>query len=125
VDLRLVLSIASFSLSVGGLVSVRRERRKRLALGLICALVVTSGATLFQEVSHRSAVVRAQAQLDEQLADGTWTLEDIFAKLPSTDTRVIEEALRRSVAEGSLRDQRVEFRLADGSYHSVRGFARR
>jgi len=119
------LSIASFAISLGGLVPILffQDRIKQVALAIIIsALIVTSGVKLFDVYSHEELISRVENEMLEKLSVNTWTFDQIYNELHYVTFPIANEALFRSVESGRIGHNIVEFRNASGEILQVKGY---
>lgn len=79
------LSIASFSISVGGLVAVfvaKDDKKKVIVLSVIvAAIVVTSGTSLYSSYQHKKHVDRIQEEIVKILSSEALTFDDLYQNI--------------------------------------------
>jgi len=119
------LSIASFAISLGGLVPVffLTDRRREVALAVvIAALVATSGAALYRNYQHDHLLGRVQEDIIAKLSHNTWTFDHLYEELHYVPFPVVNEALFRLVERRVVGHKIIEVRGSDGSMLRVRGY---
>ena len=117
------LAIASFAISVGGLISVFffKDRRKEVALVVVIALLVaTTGVAMYQHYQHNQLISRVEKEIIAKLSHNTWTFDQLYQKLLFPSFPVVNEALFRAVEKGVIRDRIIEVRVSNGSMQPVR-----
>lgn len=122
--IELVLSIASFALSIGGLVPVLllKERKKQVILAIILsALIPTSGITFYALYQHESMINRVEKEIASRLAHHTWTFDQIYNELHYAPYPIVSEALFRAVEGGMIGHRVIEFRSEEGTLQ-VKGY---
>lgn len=122
--IELMLSIASFALSIGGLVPVLllKERRKQIVLAIILAsLIPTSGVIFYRLYQHESLVSRVGEEISEKISTHTWTFDQIYSELHYVSYPIVSEALFNAVEEGTIGHKNLEFR-SDNGILQVKGY---
>jgi hypothetical protein len=122
--IELPLSIASFALSIGGLVPVLllKERRKQVILAIIlAALIPTSGIILYELYQHESMINRVEKEIASRLSHHTWTFDQIYNELHYAPYPIVSEALFRAVEGGMIGHRVIEFRSEEGTLQ-VKGY---
>ncbi len=118
------LAIASFSISLGGLVSVFvfKDRTKEIALSVIvAALLATTGITLYGRYQHERLISRVQDEIVSELSAGTLTFDQLFQGLHYVSFPIVSEALFRAVEGQIIQHQVIEFQK-DGKTVVVRAY---
>jgi RsiW-degrading membrane proteinase PrsW (M82 family) len=118
------LSIASFAISLGGLVPVffLKNRTKDLALAVVvAALVGTTSVALFHAYQHEMMISRVKGEIIEELAYDTLIFDQIYLELHYVPLTVVSEALFQAVEEGIVEHQMIEFQK-DARIVQVRGY---
>lgn len=125
--MELSLSIASFALSVGGLVAVLRpkaeeSRRKLIILAVIIALLIpTTGITVYRLYHHQTLINNAKNKITEKLKNHVWTFDQLYNELHYIPYPIVSEALFRAVQEGAIGHKILEFRSDEGM-QQVKGY---
>lgn len=121
------LAIASFAISVGGLIPVFffKNRRKEIALVVVIALLIaTTGVAMYQHWQHNQVISRVEKEIIRILIekkDNAWTFDQIYQKLHYVPFPVVNEALFHAVDKGVIRHRVIEFRnTIDNSRQLVR-----
>lgn len=101
------LNIASFSISVGGLVAVfvvKSGKKKEIALGVVVAvLIATSGTTLYSSYQHEKYVDRVQEEMVKILSSEAITFDDLYQNIyPPVSHELLREALYDGVEKGAI-----------------------
>jgi len=124
--IEIILSIASFSISVGGLVAVvvvKDARKKVIVLSVIVsALIVTSGVTLYSSYQHEKYIDRVQEKMIDILSTGAITFDDLYQNIfPPVSHELLREALYEGIDEGAIgyRPMRLQ---SNGKFMSVKVF---
>jgi hypothetical protein len=96
--IELFLSIASFSLSVGGLAAVfvvKNDNRRKIVFSVFAsALIVTSGTALFTFYQHEKRIHRVQEEIINVLSSEALTFEDLYQNIfPPVSHELLREAL--------------------------------
>jgi len=123
-SIELVLSIASFALSIGGLVPVLllKERRKQVVLAIIlAALIPSSGVTFFRLYQHETLINRIENEITNKLSYHTWTFDQLYHELHYVPYPIVSEALFNAVEDGMIGFRTIEFRTDDGM-QQVKGY---
>ncbi len=118
------LSIASFSISVGGLVSIFivKGTKKEILLGvIIAALLVTSSIALYTSYQHEQQLDRVQVEILKTLSNDAISSEEFYQRLYYTPYEILSEALFVAVAEGAIGHRVMRFQ-SGGTMMSVRVF---
>ena len=118
------LSIASFSISVGGLISmfIVKGAKKEIVLGVvITALFVTSGIALYTSHQHEQQLELVQGEILKALSQDTITFEEIYQRLYYTPYEILNEALFVAIGEGVIGHRVMRFQNS-GMMTSVRVF---
>ncbi len=116
------LSIASFALSLGALLSVLlfKDRRREVAvIVVIAALVATSGIAFFRHHQEEQLIKRVQAEIMSTLSNDALTFDQLYQELHFRPFSIVNEALFRAVEEGTIGHCVVEF-LREGAMLDVR-----
>lgn len=124
-EIETFLSIASFAISVGGLVSVLiiKNHRKEIVLAVVVsALVVTSSFTLYRIHQHDQLISRVEREIIERLSYNTWTFDHIYEELHYVPFNVVNEALFLATEKGTINHKVIEFRNNDGTLLRTRGY---
>ena len=104
--IQIFLTIASFSISVGGLIAffVVRGSKKEIVLGVIvAALVATSGATVYSSYRHSKYVDRVQKAMVKVLSPEAMAFDDLYQNIyPPVSHEVLREALYDAIEEGTV-----------------------
>ncbi|MBW1739037.1 MAG: hypothetical protein JRJ69_16220 [Deltaproteobacteria bacterium] len=119
------LAIASFAISIGGLIPVffLRDRQKELSLAVVIALLVaTTGVVLYRHYQHEQLINRVENEIIGKLSHNTWTVDQLYQELHYVPFPVVNEALFRGVENGVIGHRVIEFRASDGSFLHVRGY---
>ncbi|MDD5719566.1 MAG: hypothetical protein PHQ53_07760 [Candidatus Krumholzibacteria bacterium] len=106
------LAIASFALSIGGLLSSLffKERKKEIAVVVVVtALVVTTGIALLRNHQEQQLIVRVQEEALAVLSSDALTFDEIYQRLHFRPFSVVNEAMFRSVERGTVGHRLVEF----------------
>lgn len=122
--IELILSIASFALSIGGLVPVLigQPTRSRVVIALIfAALLSTTGIVLYREYYHEHRVSSIMAEIERKLDKSTWTYDQIHEAVHFQPPQITREALFRLVEEGRVVDKQEMF-IKDGAEWKVRAY---
>jgi len=124
-DIETFLAIASFAISVGGLIlalSVDQRRKKVvLVVVVIVLLLAMSGATVYQHYQHNLLINRQEKEIIEKLNGNTWTFERLYQELFSPSFPVVNEALFRAVEKRVVRNRIIDVRVTDdGTMQPVR-----
>jgi len=118
------LAIASFAISVSGLILALlfENRRKKVALVVvvIALLFATTGATVYQHYQHNQLISRVEKEIIAKLNGNTWTFERLYQELLCPSFPVVNEALFHAVEKGVIRDRIIEVRVTDVSMQPVR-----
>ena len=120
--LQMILSIAGFSMSVGGLASAFavKDQRKTLVLSLtLAALLATTGTAVFEQLSTRHQVSIVRTELAELLEREELTFDELYQQLPFRSYQQLNEALSLGVDEGVIGHRLVRFQT-EGRLVSVR-----
>jgi len=118
------LAIASFALSLGGILPVffLREQRKAVVLAMvIAALIGTTGATLIRLYKHEQLISRIQQEVINELGRETLTFDQLYIDLHYVPFPVLNEALFRAVEEKRVAHRIIEFQK-DATIVPVRGY---
>lgn len=125
-EIFLFLSIASFSISVGGLVAVfvvQNDKKKIIVLSVVVAsIIVTSGAALYSSYRHEKYVDRVQEEIVEILKPEALTFDDLYQNIfPPVSHELLREALYAGIEERSIgyRPMRLQ---SNGKIMSVKVF---
>lgn len=119
------LAIASFAISVGGLVSilmVNKHKREVVLILIIAALVATSSVALYRLYRHDRLIKRVESEIVAKLSHHTWTFDQIYEELHYVPFQVVNETLFRAVERGMIGHQVIEFRNSDGALLQTRGY---
>jgi len=106
------LSIASFALSLGGLVPIffLKQQKKIVALTVIVsALLVTTGFVLFRVLRHERLIHTVQVEIRVNLSTKTKTFDQLYQELHYREYPVVTEALFREVEKGSIGQKTIYF----------------
>ena len=120
--IEMFLSIASFAISVGGLVSVFavKDRKKEIVLSVVvAALVATSGVALYQLYRQEQLVTQVQSEILAKLSHETLTFDQLYQELLYRPLPIVTEALFRAIEKGVIGHRVIEF-LKDGKTLAVR-----
>lgn len=123
--IEIFLSIASFSISVGGLIAlfVVRGSKKEIVFGVIAAaLVATSGTILYSSYRHSMYVDRVQVEMVRILSSEEMTFDDLYQNIyPPVPHEVLRESLYGAIEDGMIgyRPMRLQ---ANGKIISVKMF---
>lgn len=120
--LQLILSVAGFSMSVGGLASAfaLKDQRKSLVLSLtLAALLATTGTALFEHVSARHQISIVRTELAELLEREELTFDELYQQLPFRSYQQLNQALSLGVDEGVIGHRLVHLQI-EGRLLSVR-----
>lgn len=119
------LVIASFAISVGGLVSilmVKNHRKEVVLIIIIAVLAATSSVALYRLYQHDLLINRVENEIVAKLSHHTWTFDQIYEELHYVPFQVVNETLFRAVEKGTIGHQVIEFRNSDGSLLQTRGY---
>lgn len=121
------LSIASFALSVGGLVLFflykDPSQKKWVAVGVVVALLVaTTGISVYQNYRHNQLISRIEKEIIAKLSHNTWTFDQLYQELHFEPFPVVNEALFDLVEKGVIGHRVIEFRDDHGSMLQARGY---
>ena len=125
--IELMLSIASFALSIGGLASIflvnnKESNKNPVVLAVvIAALVPITGVTLYNQHQHESLVEHVRKEIGQKLLHQVWTFDQIFSELHYVSLPVVSEAIFRSVAKGTIGYKIIEFRDTEDGMQQVKG----
>lgn len=105
--MEIFLNIASFSISVGGLIAafvVKDNKRKAIVFGAVAAaLITTSGTALYLSYQHEKYVDRVQGEMIKILSLGAITFDDLYQNIyPPVSHELLREALYEGVEEGLI-----------------------
>lgn len=109
------LSIASFALSLGGLVPIfflDKEQKKILILltVIFSTLFITTGIVLFRGLQHEKLIRTVQFEIRESLGAEAKILDQLYQELPlNREYSVVVEALFREVDKGNLGQKTIYF----------------
>lgn len=124
--IEIFLSIAGFSISVGGLVAVfvvKDDKKKEIVLSVVvAALIITSGAALYSSYQHEKYVDRVQKKMVEILSSEAITFDDLYQNIfPPVSHELLREALYEGIDEGAIgyRPMRLQ---SNGKFMSVKVF---
>ncbi|MCP4367383.1 MAG: hypothetical protein GY797_04595 [Deltaproteobacteria bacterium] len=123
-NINIILSILSFSLSIGGIVPAifLKNRKKEVVLAIIFStLFVTTGVALFNHYQHERLIKNVQNEIVRTLSTRTMTFDQIFIELHYKSFSSVNEALFRAVDKGRIRHKMVDFQK-DGSIVPVKGY---
>ncbi len=102
----IILSIASFSISVGGLVAVfvvKESKKEIVFFVVVAALTVTSGIALYSYYRHEKSVDRVQEIIVESLSSKGLTFDDLYQDIfPPVSHELLREALYAGIEEKSI-----------------------
>lgn len=119
------LSIASFSISVGGLVAlfVVRGSKKEIVFGVIVAvLVATSGASLYSSYRHNKYIDRVQEKMVVILSE-PMTFDDLYQNIyPPVPHEVLREALYDAIEDKAIGYRPLRVHVGNGKIISVKMF---
>ncbi len=120
------LSIASFSISVGGLVAVfvvKDNRKRAIVCGVVVAVItVTSGIALYSSYQHERQVDRIQQQMLELLSSEAFTFDDLYQNIyPPVSHKILREALYAGIEKDLVGYQPVRLQY-NGKVISVKMF---
>ena len=114
-NIGIFLSIASFALSLGGLVPVlcsrEKGQKKMLVLTLIFStLFCTTGFVLFRGLQHEKLIRTVKLEIRESLGTEAKILDQLYQDLPlNREYSVVVEALFQEVDKGSLGQKTIYF----------------
>jgi len=118
------LAIASFAISVGGLIPVFffKNRRKEIALVVVIALLIaTTGVAMYQHYQHNQLINRVEKEIIVKLSHNAWTFDQVYQELHYEPFLVVNEALFHAVDKGVISHRVIEFRNSiDNSMQLVR-----
>ncbi len=128
-NIDMILSIMSFSLSIGGAIPALliKDWRKKVVLPTIfLTLSVTTGIVLLNYCQHERLIEKIQNNIVKTLSAETMMFDQIFEELhyecsPPVNEDLLKEALYRAVDGGVINHKRVEFQK-NGSIISVKGY---
>jgi NADH:ubiquinone oxidoreductase subunit 5 (subunit L)/multisubunit Na+/H+ antiporter MnhA subunit len=120
------LAIASFAISVGGLIPVFffKNRRKEVALAVVIALLVAmTGVALYRHHQYNQLISQVENEIIDKLSSNTWTFDQLYQELHYVPFQVVNEALFHAVEKGVIGYRLIEFRsTTDGSTQQVRAY---
>jgi hypothetical protein len=120
--IEMFLSIASFAISVGGLVSIFavKHRRKEVVFAIVvAALVATTGVALYQDYRQGQLITQVQSEILEKLSHETLTFDQLYQELLYRPLPVVNEALSRAIEKGEIGHRVIDFQK-DGKTLAVR-----
>ena len=123
-NIEMFLSIASFALSLGGLVQIfflDKEQKKMLVLltVIFSALFFTTGIVLHKNYQHEKLIINVQAKIQDKLTEEK-TLDQLLQVLPiNQEYSVVIEALFREVDKDTVGQKTINF-IKDGKSVPVR-----
>ncbi|OIP87002.1 MAG: hypothetical protein AUK24_10070 [Syntrophaceae bacterium CG2_30_49_12] len=124
--IEIFLSIASFSISVGGLVAVfvvKNDKKKEIVFSVVvAAIIVISGATLYSSYQHEKYVDRVQDEIVKILSLEALTFDDLYQNIfPPVSHELLREALYGGIEERFIgyRPMRLQ---SNGKMMSVKVF---
>ena len=123
--IEMFLYIASFSISVGGLVAVFvvKGGKKEIVLSVVVAsLVATSGITLYSSYQHEKNVDRVQEEIVKILSSEAITFDDLYQNIfPPVPHELLREALYDGIEEGAIGYQPMRLQ-STGKIMSIKVF---
>lgn len=124
--IELFISIASFSISVGGLVAVivvKDDKKKEIVFSVVVAtIIVLSGVTLYSSYQHEKQIDRIQEEIIKNLPPEGLTFDDLYMNIyPPVSHELLREALYTGIEERSIgyRSMRLQ---SNGKIMSVKVF---
>lgn len=123
--IEVILAIASFVISLGGLVSVLfcpLKRRIVILTVVVAALTLTSGIALYQVYQEEKLISHVEEEIRLKLCGHTWPFDHIYDQLFFKTFPVATEALFRAVEQGSITHEIIEFRGPNNTFMKVKGY---
>lgn len=123
--MEVLLTIASFAISVGGIVHILffNTQKKQIVLAIIVsAVVATSGITLNIVYRHETMISRVEKEIIGKLSYNTWTFDQIYNELHYVSFPIASEALFRLVRDHKIEHKTIEFRNREGEILQVKGY---
>jgi hypothetical protein len=118
-----LLGIASFAISIGGLLPLffLKERRRRSALLIVMILlIIATGGTVYGYYQRAREIARVEAQIIDDLMDRKLTFDQISADLVFHNSPIVNLALERALEAGRIGERLTVVRSPDGEMLQVR-----
>lgn len=124
--MEIFLNIASFSISVGGLIAVfvvKDNKRKAIVFGaVVAALIATSGIALYLSYQHEKYMDRIQEEMIKILSSEAITFDDLYQNIfPPVSHELLREALYDGIEEGLIGYRPIRMQ-SNGKTMSVKVF---
>lgn len=123
--LQTLLAVASFALSIGGLVriSIRSETTKGVSIVvIISALVLLSSIELYQTYQHHQHLNTVSQDILAALGQEVMTLDQLYETLHYEELSIVTEAVDDLVGEHNVGQKILELKDVFGSSFRVRGY---
>lgn len=124
-EIETFLSIASFAISVGGLISllIAKSQKRVVVFAIVFAtLAATSSVALYRLYQHDRLISQVENEIIAKLSHHTWTFDQIYEEMHYVPFKIVNESLFEAVEKRMIGHRVIEFRNKDGAFLQVKGY---